>query len=266
MRVRDNLKLAENVFAVEVDSVSKFFGSVKAVNQVNLKVGRGCIHGLLGPNGSGKSTLMKMILGLVKPDQGNIKVYGLDVWKNPVEVKRMIGYVPETPQLYEFLTGLEYLDFVGDLYGIPNNEKKERILEFLDAFELKGYENKLIGGYSQGMKQKLAIIAALLHKPKLLILDEPLNGLDPKTAKIVKDLIYRLAGEGVTTLFSTHILEIAEAICKKITIMYEGKILVEGSPDELRKLAGMSNSSLEEVFLKLTGTSDIQQIVEALAK
>ena len=258
--------MAENVFAVEVDSVSKFFGSVKAVNQVNLKVGRGCIHGLLGPNGSGKSTLMKMILGLVKPDQGNIKVYGLDVWKNPVEVKRMIGYVPETPQLYEFLTGLEYLDFVGDLYGIPNNEKKERILEFLDAFELKGYENKLIGGYSQGMKQKLAIIAALLHKPKLLILDEPLNGLDPKTAKIVKDLIYRLAGEGVTTLFSTHILEIAETICKKITIMYEGKILVEGSPDKLRKLAGMSNSSLEEVFLKLTGTSDIQQIVEALAK
>ncbi|RLI00356.1 ABC transporter ATP-binding protein [Candidatus Bathyarchaeota archaeon] len=258
--------MAENVFAVEVNSASKFFGSVKAVNQVNLKVGRGCIHGLLGPNGSGKSTLMKMILGLVKPDQGNIKVYGLDVWKNPVEVKRMIGYVPETPQLYEFLTGLEYLDFVGDLYGIPNNEKKERILEFLDAFELKGYENKLIGGYSQGMKQKLAIIAALLHKPKLLILDEPLNGLDPKTAKIVKDLIYRLAGEGVTTLFSTHILEIAETICKKITIMYEGKILVEGSPDELRKLAGMSNSSLEEVFLKLTGTSDIQQIVEALAK
>ena len=258
--------MAENVFAVEVDSVSKFFGSVKAVNQVNLKVGRGCIHGLLGPNGSGKSTLMKMILGLVKPDQGNIKVYGLDVWKNPVEVKRMIGYVPETPQLYEFLTGLEYLDFVGDLYVIPNNEKKERILEFLDAFELKGYENKLIGGYSQGMKQKLAIIAALLHKPKLLILDEPLNGLDPKTAKIVKDLIYRLAGEGVTTLFSTHILEIAETICKKITIMYEGKILVEGSPDKLRKLAGMSNSSLEEVFLKLTGTSDIQQIVEALAK
>ncbi|RJX15568.1 ABC transporter ATP-binding protein [Candidatus Bathyarchaeota archaeon] len=258
--------MAENVLAVEVNSVSKFFGSVKAVNQVNLKVGRGCIHGLLGPNGSGKSTLMKMILGLVKPDQGNIKVYGLDVWKNPVEVKRMIGYVPETPQLYEFLTGLEYLDFVGDLYGIPNNEKKERILEFLDAFELKGYENKLIGGYSQGMKQKLAIIAALLHKPKLLILDEPLNGLDPKTAKIVKDLIYRLAGEGVTTLFSTHILEIAETTCKKITIMYEGKILVEGSPDKLRKLAGMSNSSLEEVFLKLTGTSDIQQIVEALAK
>jgi len=178
----------------------------------------------------------------------------------------MIGYVPESPRLYEFLTGIEYLDFVGDVRGLDAGTKKERIEEFLSALELEGRENEMISGYSQGMKQKLAIIAALLHRPKLLILDEPLNGLDPRSARIVKNLIRKLASEGAATMFSTHVLEIAEAICDRVAIMYQGGVLAVGSVAELRASAGMPGSSLEDVFLKITGTGDLREIVEELAK
>jgi len=249
-----------------MQSVVKSYGGTRAVYQMSLNVSRGEVFGLLGPNGSGKSTLMKLMLGLLKPDSGAISVDGFDVQRNPIEVRRIVGYVPESPRLYEFLTCIEYLDFVADLFKVPAETKRERITEFLMAFELEGRENEMLSGYSQGMRQKAAIIAALLHKPKLLILDEPLNGLDPRSAKILKDLIHKLADEGVSTVFSTHVLEIAEAICTRVAIMHEGQVVAEGRLAELRSKAGMPGSTLEELFLKLTGTGDVREIVEALAR
>jgi len=209
---------------------------------------------------------MKIIVGILKPDAGNIQVLGADVAKDTTAVKKMIGFVPESPRLYEFLTGIEYLDFVADVHELDAASKQERITEFLKALDLEGRENELIHGYSQGMKQKLAIIAGLLHRPQLLVLDEPLNALDPRTARIVKDLVHKLRDDGVPTIFSTHVLEIADAICDRIVIMYGGKILEEGTAQELKTKAGSPGSTLEEVFLKLTGTSDIREIVEALSR
>jgi ABC-2 type transport system ATP-binding protein len=258
--------MSEKQSAVKLENVNKSFGNVQAVKSLDLKIEVGTVFGFLGPNGSGKSTTMKMIMGLLKADSGNLIVYGTDVTSNPWEVKKFVGYVPESPRLYEFLTGLEYLDFIADVYGLTAETKKTRIEEYLGAFELENRENEMISGYSHGMKQKIAIIAALLHKPKLLILDEPLSGLDPKSAKIMKDLIHKLANEGVTTIMSTHVLEIADAVCDRIAIMYQGSKLAEGKPAELRKASQMPDSTLEEIFLKLTGTNDIKAIVEALGK
>ena len=252
------------VQVVVLESVSKSFGRIQAVHNLNLEIEGGMVYGLLGPNGSGKSTTMKMIMGLIKPDSGRICVYGIDVQRDPMKVKKILGYVPETPCLYEFLTGLEYLDFIADIYELDAGVKKAQIEEFLEAFGLEGRENEMISGYSHGMKQKIALIAALLHKPKLLVLDEPLGGLDPKSARIVKNLIHKLADDGVTTIMSTHVLEIADAVCDRIAILYRGEKLAEGTSAELREKAQMPKSTLEEVFLKLTGTNDVKEIVEAL--
>ena len=209
---------------------------------------------------------MKTIVGIIKPDAGSIRVLGTDVTADPVAIKGMIGYVPESPRLYEFLSGVEYLDFVADVHGLAKGQRQERILEFLKALDLEGRENELIHGYSQGMKQKLAIIAALLHHPRVLVLDEPLNALDPRSARIVKELLHKFRDNGIPTIFSTHVLEIADAICDRIIIMDGGQIIAEGTTQELRKKAGSSGSTLEEIFLKLTGTSDTREIVEALGR
>ena len=252
--------------AVEVNHVSKSFGDRRAVATVSFSVQGGEVLGLLGPNGSGKSTLMKTIVGIIKPDTGSIRVLGTDVASDPVAIKGMIGYVPESPRLYEFLSGAEYLDFVAEIHGLAKVERHERIVEFLKALDLEGRENELIHGYSQGMKQKLAIIAALLHHPRVLILDEPLNALDPRSARIVKDLLHKFRDNGIPTIFSTHVLEIADAMCDRIIIMDGGHLIAEGTTQELRKKAGTGGSTLEEIFLKLTGTSDTRDIVEALGK
>ena len=224
----------------------------------------GEIRGLLGPNGSGKSTTMKMILGVLKPDSGNINVCGVDVRSKPVEARRNIGYVPETPFLYEYLSAAEYLDLVGVAYGLEREERRNRAGELLRALQMDNHVNEVMSGYSQGMRQKIALISALIHRPKVLILDEPLNGLDPRSAKIVKEILHRLAEDGVSILFSTHVLEIADAICSKITIISEGSIIAEGTSQEIKAIAGLKNSSLEDVFLKLTGSEDTAKIVEAL--
>ena len=250
--------------AVSMKGVRRSFGEIQAIRNLDLDIERGAIHGLLGPNGSGKSTTMKMVMGLLKPDSGSISVYGRNPTLDPTGVKRMIGYVPETPRLYEYLTGLEYLDFIADVYGVDPGVKDERIHEFLEAFGLEGRENEMISGYSHGMKQKTALIGAILHEPRLLILDEPLGGLDPKSARIVKDLLHRLSVKGVTTIFSTHIMEIADALCDKISVLYMGEKLGEGSPVELRERAGRPGSTLEEVFLMLTGADNVGEIVDAL--
>ncbi len=239
---------------------------MRAIDGVSFSIERGEVLGLLGPNGSGKSTLMKIIVGILKPDAGSIQVNGVDVATDPIAVKRMVGFVPESPRLYEFLSGIEYLDFVAEVHGLEASAKQERIGEFLKALDLEGRENELIHGYSQGMKQKLAIIAGLLHRPQILVLDEPLNALDPRSARIVKDLIHRLRDDGIPTIFSTHVLEIADAICDRIVIMYNGKVLAEGTAQDLKSKAGALGSTLEEVFLKLTGTSDTREIVEELTR
>ena len=237
-----------------------------AVDHLDLDVKKGEILGLLGPNGSGKSTTLKMILGLVKADSGLIKVLGVNVKDDPLAVKKRLGYVPESPRIYEFLTGLEFLDFAGDIYGMKLEEKKKRIDEFLKALSLEGREGDMISAYSEGMKQKIIIISAIMHKPELLIMDEPITSLDPKSAKIVKDLLRQLASQGVTTIMSTHVLEIAQAMCDRIVIMHEGALLALGTMNDLRQKAKMPESGLEDVFLKLTGTGDVKPIVEALLK
>lgn len=252
--------------AVKLRNVAKRYVDIVAVDYIDLDVEYGEILGLLGPNGSGKSTTLKMILGLVKPDSGSVNVLGINAEDDSVAVKRQVGYVPESPRLYEFLTGLEYLDFVGDIYGITVSEKKARIEEYLEALELEEREGDMISSYSQGMKQKTVLISAFLHKPKLLLLDEPLSGLDPRSARIVKDLLRELKSQGVTTILSTHILEIAQAMCDRIAIMYEGRLLALGNLKELRQKARLPGSDLEDIFLKLTGTEDVREVVEALLK
>jgi ABC-2 type transport system ATP-binding protein len=255
-----------DTLAVKLADVSKLYSDVTAVDHLDLDVKKGEILGLLGPNGSGKSTTLKMILGLVKADSGLINVLGVNVKDDPLAVKKQLGYVPESPRIYEFLTGLEFLDFAGDIYGMKLEEKKKRIDEFLKALSLEGREGDMISAYSEGMKQKIIIISAIMHKPELLIMDEPITSLDPKSAKIVKDLLRQLASQGVTTIMSTHVLEIAQAMCDRIAIIHEGTLLALGTMNDLRQKAKMPESGLEDVFLKLTGTGDVKPIVEALLK
>jgi ABC-2 type transport system ATP-binding protein len=253
-------------YAVELRGVTKRYNELVAVNNMNLSIYTGEIFALLGPNGSGKSTTLKMLLGLVQQNAGEVQVLGMDVLKNLVEVKRQVGYVPESPAIYEFLTGIEYLDFIGDIYGMQTEEKKQRINEYLKALQLDGREGDMINSYSDGMKKKISLISAFLHKPKLLILDEPLNALDPRSARIVKDFLHELKSQGVTTILSTHVLEIAEAVCDRIAIMYQGNILALGNMNELRQKASLPNSGLEDIFLKLTGTEDLRAVVEELVR
>jgi len=251
---------------VELKNVTKRYDAINAVDHLNLTLGSGEIFGLLGPNGSGKSTTLKMLVGLVQPDEGAVIVLGMPVQQDPVAVKRMVGYVPEAPRLYEFLTGIEYLDFIGDVYGMQPEEKKNRINEYLKALQLEGREGDMINSYSEGMKQKVALISAFLHRPKLLIMDEPLNALDPRSARIIKDFLQELKRQGVTAILSTHVLEIAQAMCDRIGIMYQGKLQALGNMTELRQMSKLPNSGLEDIFLKLTGTGDIRPVVEELLK
>jgi ABC-2 type transport system ATP-binding protein len=258
--------MSHNVSAVEAEHLTKFYGPILGLNDLTFSVKSGEVRGLLGQNGSGKSTLLKSLVGLIHPTSGSVRILGMDVQKSPMEVRRSIGYVPESPRLYEFLTATEYLDFIADVRGLPYEEKKERINRLIQALDLEGKQGDTISGYSQGMKQKVALMGAILHHPRLLLLDEPLNGLDPKSARVVKELVHGLADEGVTTVFSTHILEIAEAVCDRLTILQNGSVLAEGTAQELREKAGLPGSGLEDVFLHLTGTRGVEDIVEALMR
>jgi ABC-2 type transport system ATP-binding protein len=253
--------------ALEVVRLSKSYGAVPALSEVSLTVPAGEIVGLLGPNGAGKSTLMKSVLGLIRPDEGEVRLFGRDGHVDPTGTKRLVGYVPESPSLYEFLTCAEYLDFVADMYGLDAATRRDRIAQFLGGFELAGRENTLISGFSQGMRQKVALIGALVHRPRLLLLDEPLNGLDPRSARVTKDLLRNLSSrEGVGVLFSTHVLEIAQAICDRVVILDHGHVVASGTLAALRGTSGLAGSGLEEVFLALTGTGDLGDVVTALSR
>lgn len=237
---------------IEIKNVSKSYnkGSVKAVDDLNLSVNKGEIFGFLGPNGAGKTTTIKMMVGLLNPDEGSIGIKDLDISKKPLEAKSNIGYVPDNPNLYDRLTGTEYLNFMADVYQVPSSERKTRIAHYLEMFELKDAASDLIKSYSHGMKQKIALTGALVHDPALWILDEPMVGLDPKSAHLLKEQMREHCDKGNTVFFSTHILEVAEKLCDRIGIIHKGRLIAIGTMDELRQ--GDKKESLENIFLELT--------------
>ncbi|HXL04654.1 MAG TPA: ABC transporter ATP-binding protein [Bacillota bacterium] len=226
--------------------------STKAVDNLSLEVAPGEIFGFLGPNGAGKTTTIKMIVGLLIPDSGRIIVNGKDMVKDPVSAKKSIGFVPDNPNLYNRLTGLEYLNLVADIYRVSAAERIRRTSELLSMFDLTSAAGDIIESYSHGMKQKLALTGALLHNPPLFILDEPMVGLDPRSSKLFKDLMRNHCDQGYAVFFSTHILEVAERLCDRVGIIDKGKLIACGSMDELRTLSNEAEESLETIFLELT--------------
>jgi ABC-2 type transport system ATP-binding protein len=236
---------------LEVTNLTKSFGSLKALDGLNLEVLPGEVYGLLGPNGAGKSTALKVIGGLLEPTSGKVKVVGFDPVKDPVEVKSKIGYVAENPVMYESLSPRDFFEFVASVRKLNQDSANRMVTQLAEAFDMSKYFDSPIATLSMGTKQKVAVIASLLHKPPLLLLDEPLNGLDAKSSRILKDLMVFHTQSGGAVLFSTHIMEVAERICTRIGIIYQGKIMAEGTLGELRKMAGGNDASLEDVFLKL---------------
>ncbi len=236
---------------LNIEGVGKIYrgSSYPAVKDLNLHVRRGEIFGFLGPNGAGKTTTIKMIVGLLRPDSGVITINGCDIIKEPFKAKAQIGYVPDNPDLYDRLTGLEYLNLLADVFGIPQDVRRERIDELLTSFSLTDAAGDIIKSFSHGMKQKLALTGALIHKPPLFILDEPMVGLDPKSSYLFKEMMRQHCQEGNTVFFSTHILEVAEKFCDRVGIIKRGQLIACGTMDELRK---DTNESLEEIFLELT--------------
>ncbi|MBI4926680.1 MAG: ABC transporter ATP-binding protein [Anaerolineae bacterium] len=234
-----------------------------AVDDVSFQVNGGEIFGFLGPNGAGKSTTIKMIVGLLHPTEGEVKVGGYNVVTQPVQAKAACGYVPDEPNLYAKLTGRELLQFVGDLYGLDNARAAHRAEELLRLFGLVDAAGETTDSYSHGMKQKASLAAALMHDPKILILDEPTVGLDPKSARLIKDILRQMADRGAAVMLSTHILEIAQNMCDRIGIIDKGRLIAVGTMDELRKL-GQGESSLEDIFLSLTGGTEYAEIAEVL--
>lgn len=252
---------------IDVKHLVKKYGDKVALKDLSFTVNKGDIFGLLGPNGAGKTTTVKILIGLLKPTDGYVSVFGYDPSETPIEVKKRIGYVPEEVTLYESLTVKDFLDFVVSVRRCDSSVEK-RINALLNAFEIREYYEYPISALSQGTKQKVAITAAMIHKPPLLILDEPLKGLDARTAKILKELLHFHVKNGGTILFSTHIMEIAESICTRIGIIYEGEIVAEGSVSELRTIIKDAGASLEEIFLKVTKQEEeveeaIKEIEEA---
>ncbi|TFF92352.1 ABC transporter ATP-binding protein [Candidatus Thorarchaeota archaeon] len=249
---------------IEAHELTRKFGDFTAVDHLSFQVDPGMIYGLLGPNGSGKSTTMRMLLGLLRPTEGTAKVMGHDIVSESVEAKKVMGYVPEEPVLPERLTGYEYVNYVSDIWRIARDEEREEeIDELLTLLDIKDASDDLIETYSKGMSRKISLVAALIHRPRVLILDEVQAGIDPRGAATIKEMLNGLRQRGATILMSTHILQIAEQMCDKIGIISEGKLIAEGAMDELRTKA-KGQLSLEEIFLELTGGPDMQLIAEYL--
>jgi len=249
---------------IRVTNLTKTFGKVMAVNEVNLEVRPGEIFGFLGPNGAGKTTTIKMIAGVLKPTRGRIMIDGKDVQKDPLGAKQVIGFIPDRPFLYEKLTGVEFLKFISDCYSIEPRASDERISNLLKIFELEPWGDELIEGYSYGMKQRLIICAALIHEPKVLVVDEPMMGLDPKGTRLVKEIFREMCQNGASIFMSTHILQLAEELCDRISIIQKGKIIATGTPQELERQANSGDHRLESIFLKLTGGEEIRELIDSL--
>lgn len=232
---------------LEIKNFTKIYkGGKPAVENLSLEIQAGDIYGFIGHNGAGKTTTIKAVVGIMDFDQGEIFIDGHSIVKEPMVCKAILAYIPDNPDLYEHLTGIQYLNFVGDIFGISKELRMERIKKYGDDFEITSNLGDLISSYSHGMKQKVAIISALLHRPKLLVLDEPFVGLDPKASVILKNIMHELCAEGSAIFFSTHVLDVAEKLCNKIAIIKEGKLVAAG---ETEKLTG--DNSLEEVFMEV---------------
>ncbi|MFC1822504.1 ABC transporter ATP-binding protein [Thermodesulfobacteriota bacterium] len=237
---------------IELIDLTKSFRGLDAVKNVDLRVNKGTIYGFLGPNGAGKTTTIKMMAGILKPSNGRIVINGMDLNENPSEVKRCVGFIPDRPFLYEKLTGKEFLRFVAGLYYLNHDRIIEsRIAELLDLFELSHWQEELIESYSHGMKQRLVMCSALIHEPEVLIIDEPMVGLDPRGARLVKNILKDQARKGNTIFMSTHSLEVAQEVCNEVAIIQSGRIIATGTAEDLKSKAGV-DGNLEKVFLKLT--------------
>ena len=251
---------------IAIEGLRKEYGSFTAVDGIDLEVREGEIHGFLGPNGAGKTTSIRMIAGLLKPTSGRIVVNGHDLAKRPEAAKASLGFIPDRPYIYEKLTAGEFLRFHAGLYGINGGELDRRVHAMLELFELGRWEHELVESFSHGMKQRLVMCAAFLHRPQAVLVDEPMVGLDPRGAALIKRVFSRMSEQGVAILMSTHTLEVAQEMCHRISIILKGRIIARGTVDELREMAyGAGNGSSDEltpVFLKLTGGSALQEIDE----
>ena len=249
---------------IAVHDLRKQYGEFTAVDGVSLTVDPGQIHGFLGPNGAGKTTTIRMIAGLLKPTGGRILVDGHDTAFEPEAAKAALGFIPDRPFIYEKLTAAEFLRFHGGLYGMDEAAIETRVTEMLDLFELARWRNELVESFSHGMKQRLVMCAAFLHRPRAVLVDEPMVGLDPRGARLIKDVFRKMAERGVAILMSTHTLEVAEEMCDRISIILKGRIIAHGTVSEVRALAGEGDDELTSVFLKLTGGSGLQEIDEVV--
>src|SRR5829696_4600086 len=249
---------------IELSALTKRYGTFTAVDALDLDVPRGELFGFLGPNGAGKTTTLRMIAGILRPSSGTVRIAGIDLANQPTAAKQKLGFIPDRPFIYEKLTGVEFLRFVAGLYGQAGPEIERRGRELLALFDLEEWQDELVESYSHGMRQKLIISSAFVHKPEVIVVDEPMVGLDPKAAKILKELFREYTNRGNTIMMSTHTLEVAEAMCDRIGIIKSGTIRACGTMDELRSGEGGSDSALEDIFLRLTGEKAARELVEVL--
>ena len=233
---------------LKIEHLTKAYGEKKAVDDLNLHIAPGEIYGFIGHNGAGKTTTLKSVAGILQFDAGEITIGGISIKENPLECKRRFAYIPDNPDLYDYMTGIKYLNFIADIFGVGANERQARIRKYADAFELTADLAQPIAAYSHGMKQKLAIIAAWLHEPKLILMDEPFVGLDPKASHLLKKMMREVCDEGGAIFFSTHVLEVAEKLCDKVAIIKSGRLIRSGAMEEVK-----GDESLEDVFLELEG-------------
>lgn len=237
---------------IELNNISKSYNpQVKAVDALNITIPNGQIVGFLGPNGAGKTTTIRMVTGIIKPDCGTIKINNIDISQNPIEAKKQFGFVPDNPDMFLRLKGIEYLNFICDIYEVSSNVRSDRITSLSEKFEMQDALSSQIQSYSHGMRQKIVLIGALVHNPSVWILDEPMTGLDPKSSFVLKEMMREHVNKGNTVFFSTHVLEVAEKICDKVAIINKGKILFYGTMEEIRQHF-KENESLEEMFLEMT--------------
>ena len=249
---------------IRIEGLTKSYGKLVAVDRINLEVPRGTLFGFLGPNGAGKTTTLRMIAGIIRPTEGRIWLGGDDVIANPLTAKMRLGYIPDRPFVYDKLTGGEFLRFVAGLYGQEGDVVERRIDELLTIFELSNWKDELVESYSHGMRQKLIISSALIHRPECIVVDEPMVGLDPKGARLLKVMFREFVDRGGTVLMSTHTLEVAEAMCDRIAIIQRGKIAAHGTMAELREQTASGNASLEDLFLRLTGGAAVRELAQVL--
>jgi ABC-2 type transport system ATP-binding protein len=247
---------------IEIRNLVKKYGPFTAVDGVSLEVPDGEIHGFLGPNGAGKTTTIRIVAGLLKPTAGTVRIGGHELAREPEAAKSLLGFIPDRPFVYEKLTAGEFLRFHGGLYGLDGNGIGKRVGEMLEMFELTRWEGELIESFSHGMKQRLVMCAAFLHRPRAVVVDEPMVGLDPRGARLIKQVFRAMSEQGVAILMSTHTLEVAEEMCDRISIIQKGRIIARGTVDDLRAMTG--DEELTPIFLKLTGGGGLQEIDELL--